>query len=117
MAKLVKWISTAEYVDEYNKTHEEKITRKDVYKMINVGDLQATKNERGHWCIKVVEEPQTELSVKDYVEKYNKVNKKNPSITVKEVREMASKGILKAKKVSGKWVILEAPKKQKKSNK
>lgn len=112
MKKEIKWLTVTEYIDDYNKIHEKKITRKNVYKLINSGELNAQKNEKGYWIIKVVTEPEANYTVKEYMQKHNS-NNKNPSITIKKVREMAINGELKAKKVAGKWIILEHPKKSK----
>ena len=111
MAKQVKWMSTAEYVEYHNKHNEEKITRKDVYKMISQGKLSAEKNARGHWIIKVTIEEQVEYTPSEFVEEYNKKHKKE-TITVEMVRKMAANGVIKAHKVGRKWVILQSPKKK-----
>lgn len=110
MKKEIKWLTVTEYLNDYNESHETKITRKNIYKMINSGELNAKKNERGYWIIKIVIEPEAEYTVKEYVEKYNQI--KFPSIiNIKKVREMASKGELKSMKINGRWKILEHPKK------
>lgn len=111
MAKQVKWMSTAEYVEYHNKHNEKKITRKDVYKMINKQELFAEKNEKGHWVIKVTTEVVQEYSPSEFVEEYNKRHKKDP-ITVQMVRKMAVAGAIKATKENRKWIIFESPKKK-----
>lgn len=100
-----------EYIEEYKKTHDDAIYRHKVYKMINNGELSATKDEKGRWLIdiKVAEEkPAKEYSVNEFVEIYNKKHPK-AVITKKQVRELAASGKINAKKVNRKWVIMESP--------
>lgn len=98
-------------VTEYTRANE-KITRKDVYKMIAEGKLKATK-VKGAWVIEVPDEkkPAKTYTVKEFVEAYNKKHV-DCIITEKKVRELASKDIITAKKESGKWVILDSPRKK-----
>ena len=98
-------------VTEYTRANK-KITRKDVYKMIAEGTLKATK-VKGAWVIEVPAEKKASktYTVKQFVEEYNKKHG-DCAITEKKVRELASKEIITAKKVSGKWVILDSPRKQ-----
>ena len=118
MTKEIKTIKVAEYVDQYNKSHEDKITRHNVYAMIKEGKLTAQKNEKGHWVITLeVEKPKTvpkkpekEYPVKEFVEKYNGRHPKK-TITIKKVRELAASGEIKAKKCLGRWIIMENPNK------
>ena len=119
MTKEIKTIKVAEYVDQYNKSHEDKITRHHVYAMIKEGKLSAKKNELGHWLItietespkpKKVQSPPKEYPVKEFVEKYNGRHPKK-TITVKKVRELAASGEIKAKKSLGRWIIMENPNK------
>ena len=93
-----------------NIQSKQKITRKDVYKMIAEGKLNATKVD-GAYVIEVPgkkKKTKKTYTVKQFVEEYNK---KHPKyiITEKKVRELASKELIAAEKVSGKWVILESP--------
>ena len=115
MKKTVKVIemSVKDYVELHNENHEVKITRHDVYAMIKNGELEAYKNDRGAYVVKheVVEEKVEENSVKDFTAKYNRRFPKEP-ITEKSIREMAAKGLIKAKKVSNRWVILQSPRKK-----
>ena len=111
MKKEIKTIKVTEYVEEYNKSHDEKITRHDVYKMIKNGELKAEKDPRGAWLIRVEIQEEKEYTAKQFVEAYNKRYKNEP-ITVKKVRELASAGKIKAKKSLGRWIILESPRKK-----
>lgn len=112
MKKEIKTIKVADYVEEYNKSHDEKITRHDVYKMIKNGELKAEKDPKGAWLIRVeIEKPGKEYSVKQFVEEYNRRYKDEP-ITIKKVRELASTGKIKAKKSLGRWIILDSPRKK-----
>lgn len=87
------------------------ITRKDVYKMISEGKLKATK-VKGAWVIEVPEKKTKKTyTVKEFVQEYNKKHT-GCIITEKKVRELASKELIAAEKVSGKWVILESPSKK-----
>lgn len=110
MKKEIKTFKVSEYVDLYNNSHEDKITRHNVYKMIKEGKLTAKKNELGYWIITVEDEPIKEYTPKEFVEKYNRRHPKKP-ITVKKIREFASEGKIKAKKHLGKWIIMENPNK------
>lgn len=110
MGKEIKTIKVAEYVEKYNNSHDDKITRHNVYAMIKDGKLTAKKNEKGHWIITIQEEIVKEYSPKEFVEKYNGRHPKKP-ITVKKVRELASEGKIKARKHLGKWIISENPNK------
>ena len=103
-------IKVKEYVEEYNSNHEEQITRNDVYKMIADGKLKARKGDHNAWIIEIKEEIVKEYSVKDFTEEYNRLHPK-AVVTEKKVRELASAGILKAKKKWNRWVILETPRK------
>lgn len=110
MTKEIKTIKVAEYVEDHNKKYIDKITRHDVYKMIKDGKLNAEKDQKGHWVIRL------ELETKEYtpskfVEEYNKRHKKE-TITVEMVRKMAKEGKIKAKKENRKWIILESPRKK-----
>ena len=85
------------------------LTRKEVYKMIKEGKLKASKVKGAY----IIEVPQNSSSkkkytVKEFVEEYNKKHVEC-IITEKKVRELASKEIITAEKVSGKWVIMESP--------
>lgn len=110
MKKIIR-VSVKEYVEAYNKEHSDSITRYEVYRMIKDGELKATKNPKGAWVIRLEIEEEVKYSVKQFVEKYNNRYKNDP-ITVRKVRELASKGKIKAKKVLGKWIILESPRKK-----
>lgn len=85
------------------------LTRKEVYKMINEGKLKATK-VKGAYVIEVPQEKKAtkKYTVKEFVEAYNKKHLEC-IITERKVRELASKEIITAEKVSGKWVIMESP--------
>ena len=115
MSKNIKIMemSVKDYVELHNENHDVKITRHDVYSMIRNGEIDAYKNERGAYVVKhqIVEEKVEENSVKDFTAKYNRRFPNQP-ITEKSVREMAAKGLIKAKKVSNRWVILESPRKK-----
>ena len=111
MKKEIKTIKVAEYVEEYNKSHDEKITRYDVYNMIKNGELKAEKDPRGAWLIRVEIHEEKEYTVKQFVEAYNKRYKNDP-VTVKKVRELASQGKIKARKSLGRWIIIESPRKK-----
>ena len=110
MAKEIKKISVAEYVEEHNKKNIDQINRHDVYAMIKEGKLNAEKNERGHWRIRIEKETK-EYTPSEFVKEYNNRYKKE-TITVEMVREMAKNGKIKAEKVNRKWVILESPRKK-----
>lgn len=101
-------IKVKEYVEEYNSTHEEQITRQVVYKMISNGELKAHKGEHNAWIIELKEEIVKEYSVKEFVSEYNRIHPR-AIITEKKVRELASNGSIKARKKWNKWVILESP--------
>lgn len=98
-------------VTEYIQANDY-ITRKDVYKMIKEGKLKATK-VKGAYVIEITEKkkPTKKYTVKEFVEEYNKKHL-DCIVTEKKVRELASKEIITAEKVSGKWVILESPSKK-----
>lgn len=101
-------LSVNEYIKDYNATHTTSITRHNVYKMIKDGTLKAHKNDKGAWVIEIKETPCREYSTKEFITAYNKKHTE-AVITVKQIRELASKGLIKAKKVSNKWVIMESP--------
>lgn len=98
-------------VTEYIQANE-KITRKEVYKMIKEGKLKATK-VKGAYVIEITEKKKAtkKYTVKEFVEEYNKKHV-DCVVTEKKVRELASKEIITAEKVSGKWVIMESPSKR-----
>ena len=110
MGKITKTITVAEYVAKHNKSCIDQINRHDVYAMIKEGKLTASKNERGHWLIRV-EEPSVEYTPSKFVEEYNKRHKKDP-ITVEKVRKLAAEGVIEANKVGRKWIILQSPRKK-----
>lgn len=107
MATKKVTMSVTEYIQANNH-----ITRKDVYKMIKEGKLKATK-VKGAYVIEITEKKKStkKYTVKEFVEEYNKKHL-DCIVTEKKVRELASKEIITAEKVSGKWVILESPSKK-----
>lgn len=111
MRKIIKTVSVAQFVDEYNKTHEDKIYRHKVYDMIKRGELKATRGDNNAWLIRIEIEQATRYTSAEFVEKYNKYHKKDP-ITIKKVRELAVAGKIKAMKIDRKWIIEESPRKK-----
>lgn len=111
--KKVIEMSVAEYMAEYvRKNPSESITKNKVYKLINKGELKAHKNEKGAWVIEIeVAPPAKEYSVKEFVDEYNKKHL-DAIITINKVRALAAKGIIQAKKLCGKWIITENPRKK-----
>lgn len=111
----IKEMSVKEYVNIHNTTQDSKITRYDVYDMIKEGTLKAHKGYKGAWVLEIEVEEKNKstkkYSVKEFVEAYNEKHKKSP-ITVVEVRQLIATGDIKAKKVSGKWVISTSPSKR-----
>lgn len=119
--KEVIEMSTKEYVEQYNSTHKDQITRYDVYDLIKQNKLKAHKGYRGAWVIEL-EKPENKkpckcknckcdkkvYSTKEFVEAYNKKHPK-ATITVKELRYLIEAGEVKAKKVSGKWQVSADP--------
>lgn len=111
--KKVIEMSVAEYMADYvRKNPSETITKNKVYKWIKEEKIKAHKNEKGAWIIEIPEPaPVKEYSVKDFVEEYNEKHI-DAIITIKKVRELAAKGMINAKKLCGKWVIFESPKRK-----
>lgn len=112
MAKKIKKMTVAEYMADYIKQNPSaSITKKKVYKLINSGKLKAHKNEKGAWIIEVEIEPNTkEYTVKEFVDEYNRRHL-DSIITINKVRALAAKGIIHAKKLCGKWIISDSPRK------
>ena len=106
-------MSVAEYMADYiKKNPSETITKNKVYKLINKGELKAHKNEKGNWIIEIEVKPAAkEYTVREFVEEYN-YKHLDAIITVNKVRALAAKGLIKAKKLCGKWVITENPRKK-----
>lgn len=106
-----KTVKVSEYVEQYNKNHDDKIDRFKVYKMIKDGKLSGEKNKSGHWIITLNKKSEKEYTPTEFVEKYNKKHPKRP-ITIKKIRSLASEGKIKAKKKLNKWIITENPNKK-----
>lgn len=115
-------MKVAEFVKLYNSRHDDKIDRHDVYKMIKNGKLKAHKGYKNAWILNVeveeeveVKEPSKkktkEYTVKEFVQAYNN-NHKKVTITIPEARKLLADGILKGKKISGKWVITSSPRRR-----
>lgn len=118
----VVFMKVAEYVEMYNKDHDVKINRMDVYAMIKHGDLKAHKGAKGAWIIELVVKEEVketkpkkakkvkEYTVKEWMEAYNKKN--NESFSESKVRKLLEKGIIKGEKVDRKWKITTSPSKK-----
>ena len=112
MPREIKTMTVAEYVADYNKNHEDKITRHNVYAMIKEGKLNGSKNAKGFWIIRIEKELDNNVySPRKFTEEYNK-RYKDEQITVAKVRKLAKEKKIEAKKVGLSWVILQSPEKK-----